>query len=329
MDAVCAKVEAANKLGDPLEAFPVFKKYDRNGLNVSIECKRVSSLDPATLDWAFELTKVNMQTLYEQSEWGWKDREKRDEMTDDRAWYLIALKDGSVPVAFSHFRFDVECGEEVLYCYEVQLESKVRRKGLGKFLIQILQLVANGTQMKKVMLTVFKHNRGAYQFFREALQFEIDDASPSMSGCCGEDCSYEILSRRTKFGSAPKSFQLKQTPEGTHQLLQQREREREIERQRMRFWVPTQRYMLQLVASQIVLKDARHLLEANERREPYKTGWEPIVSCPRGGNPSVPIWAGLFLPRWTASGEGNLWRSVRAATSLILLQVLEFQRPAR
>ncbi|KAM6435242.1 N-alpha-acetyltransferase 40 isoform 3-T3 [Liasis olivaceus] len=174
MDAVCAKVEAANKLGDPLEAFPVFKKYDRNGLNVSIECKRVSSLDPATLDWAFELTKTNMQTLYEQSEWGWKDREKREEMTDDRAWYLIALEDGSLPVAFSHFRFDVEYGEEVLYC----------------------------TQMKKVMLTVFKHNHGANQFFRDALQFEIDDTSPSVSGCCGEDCSYEILSRRTKFGES-------------------------------------------------------------------------------------------------------------------------------
>ncbi|XP_042295071.1 N-alpha-acetyltransferase 40 isoform X3 [Sceloporus undulatus] len=170
MDAVCAKVEAANKLEDPLEAFPVFKKYDRNG--------------------------------YEQSEWGWKDREKRDEMADDRAWYLIALEDGSLPVAFSHFRFDVECGDEVLYCYEVQLESNVRRKGLGKFLIQILQLVANGTQMKKVMLTVFKHNHGAYQFFKEALQFEIDDTSPSMSGCCGDDCSYEILSRRTKFGES-------------------------------------------------------------------------------------------------------------------------------
>ncbi|XP_061462278.1 N-alpha-acetyltransferase 40 isoform X2 [Rhineura floridana] len=175
-DAVCAKVDAANKLGDPLEAFPVFKKYDRNGLNISIDCKRGSSLDPATLDWAFELTKTNMQTLYEQSEWGWKDREKRDEMTDDRAWYLIALEDGSLPVAFSHFRFDVECGDEVLYCYEVQLESKVRRKGLGKFLIQILQLMAN--------------------------RFEIDDTSPSMSGCCGDDCSYEILSRRTKFGES-------------------------------------------------------------------------------------------------------------------------------
>ncbi|XP_049992840.1 N-alpha-acetyltransferase 40 isoform X1 [Alexandromys fortis] len=205
MDAVCAKVDAANRLGDPLEAFPVFKKYDRNGLNISIECKRVSGLEPATVDWAFDLTKTNMQTMYEQSEWGWKDREKREEMTDDRAWYLIAWENNSIPVAFSHFRFDVECGDEVLYCYEVQLESKVRRKGLGKFLIQILQLMANSTQMKKVMLTVFKHNHGAYQFFREALQFEIDDSSPSMSGCCGEDCSYEILSRRTKFGDSQHS----------------------------------------------------------------------------------------------------------------------------
>uniref|UniRef100_A0A8C7KB73 N-alpha-acetyltransferase 40, NatD catalytic subunit n=1 Tax=Oncorhynchus kisutch TaxID=8019 RepID=A0A8C7KB73_ONCKI len=60
----------------------------------------------------------------------------------------------------------------------------------------------NGIQMKKVMLTVFKHNHGAYQFFREALQFEIDDTSPSMSGCCGDDCTYEILSRRTKHAEA-------------------------------------------------------------------------------------------------------------------------------
>uniref|UniRef100_A0A8C6FXN2 N-alpha-acetyltransferase 40 n=1 Tax=Moschus moschiferus TaxID=68415 RepID=A0A8C6FXN2_MOSMO len=147
MDAVCAKVDAVNRLGDPLEAFPMFKKYDRNGLNVSIECKRVSGLEPATVDWAFDLTETNMQTI-----------EKREEMTDDRAWYLIARENRSVPVAFSHFRFDVECGDEVLYCYEVQWESKVRRKGLEKFLIQILQLMANSTQMKKVLLTVFNHS---------------------------------------------------------------------------------------------------------------------------------------------------------------------------
>lgn len=52
---------------------------------------------------------------YEQSEWGWKEREKREEMNDERAWYLLARDGDSAPVAFSHFRFDVECGEEVLY----------------------------------------------------------------------------------------------------------------------------------------------------------------------------------------------------------------------
>ncbi|KAI1229720.1 hypothetical protein IHE44_0010904, partial [Lamprotornis superbus] len=118
MAAVCAKVEAANKprdpaaarplfglfqLQDPLEAFPVFKKYDRNGLNVSIECRRVSGLEPSTLDWAFELTKANMQTLL------------------------------------------------ILGC-------------------QMWLWGPCSTQMKKVMLTVFKHNHGALQFFREALQ---------------------------------------------------------------------------------------------------------------------------------------------------------------
>nr|XP_046183857.1 N-alpha-acetyltransferase 40-like [Oncorhynchus gorbuscha] len=130
------------------------------------------------------------------------EREKRDEMDDERAWYLLTRDTDSSSVAFSHFRFDVECGEEVLYCYEVQLESRVRRKGLGKFLIQILQLIANSIQMKKVMLTVFKHNHGAHQFFRDAFRFEIDDTSPSMSGCCGDDCTYEILSRRTKHAEA-------------------------------------------------------------------------------------------------------------------------------
>ncbi|XP_064359216.1 N-alpha-acetyltransferase 40 [Dromaius novaehollandiae] len=203
MAAVCAKVEAANKLQDPLEAFPAFKTYDRNGLNLSIECKRVAGLDRATVDWAFELTKSNMQALYERSEWGWKEREKRQELTDERAWFLVARDAAARPVAFSHFRFDVEAGDEVLYCYEVQLESRVRRRGLGKFLLQILQLVANSTRMKKVMLTVFKHNAGAYHFFRQALQFDVDASSPGANGCCADGCSYEVLSRRTRFADGP------------------------------------------------------------------------------------------------------------------------------
>lgn len=46
----------------------------------------------------------------------------------------------SVILNFIFFKF---APLSLLCSYEVQLESRVRRKGLGKFLIQILQLIAN------------------------------------------------------------------------------------------------------------------------------------------------------------------------------------------
>jgi hypothetical protein len=51
------------------------------------------------------------------SEWGWSDKDKREEMTDDKAWYLIAkdLDNGGQPVAMVHFRYDLDNDDEVLY----------------------------------------------------------------------------------------------------------------------------------------------------------------------------------------------------------------------
>lgn len=48
-----------------------------------------------------------------------------------------------VSVILSFFFFFKFAPLSSLCSYEVQLESRVRRKGLGKFLIQILQLIAN------------------------------------------------------------------------------------------------------------------------------------------------------------------------------------------
>uniref|UniRef100_A0A8C9VLC4 N-alpha-acetyltransferase 40 n=1 Tax=Scleropages formosus TaxID=113540 RepID=A0A8C9VLC4_SCLFO len=183
-DAVFAKVEAASKIEDPLAFFPLFKKYDRNGLNLQIECKRVLSL--------------NSKCGYE-----WKqDTEKMEQFKDERAFYLLAYDANSTPVAFCLFRFSVDYGNEVIYCYELQLERQVQRKGLGKFLMQILQLIANRTEMRKVIVPVFRQNTGAYRFFREALQFDIDVYSPSTFSTYGNSSIHEILSRQTKFGEA-------------------------------------------------------------------------------------------------------------------------------
>ncbi|XP_069705395.1 N-alpha-acetyltransferase 40 [Periplaneta americana] len=192
-----AVVNKANNQVDPLAAFPVFRKFEKNGLTVMLECKLCGSLDASTVDWVFDLEKKNMKSLYEQCEWGWNEKVKREEMTDDRAWYLIARtpEPESRPVAFSHFRFDMDYGDEVLYCYELQLEEDVRRKGLGKFMLQVLELIGFSANMKKVVLTVLKHNPEAKAFFT-ALKYTLDETSPKDNVL--EQYSHEILSKLNK-----------------------------------------------------------------------------------------------------------------------------------
>jgi len=209
-----ARVKAANKLEDPLSPFAVFKNYERNGLTISLETKKVTEMDKQTVDWAFGLTKTNMQTHYEKSEWGWKGEEKQEEMTEDQAWYLLARDQDSKPVAFSHYRFDMEGETEVLYCYEIQLIPSVRKKGLGKFMMQVLELMANKHEMKCVMCTVFKHNEAAEIFFMKKLNYTVDETSPEQGIYDEEDFTYQILSKLTKHGQkAAKEAELE---EGAH-----------------------------------------------------------------------------------------------------------------
>ncbi|KAJ8984190.1 hypothetical protein NQ317_011099 [Molorchus minor] len=135
-----------------------------------------------------------MQVKYEQCTWGWSDQKKLDELTDERAWYLIAKCIDGTYLGFSHFRFDMDDGLEVLYCYELQLEPFVHRKGLGKFMMQILELVGFKNNMKKVVLTVLKNNQ--YSKFFKAMGYELDETSPVDDE--EESYPYEILSKINK-----------------------------------------------------------------------------------------------------------------------------------
>ena len=88
--------------------------------------------------WLMDLITRNMKAMYEQSQWGWKEANKKLEMLDDNAWYLIAKKedDGKL-LGFAHFRYDMDFDDEVLYVYEIQLEEEIQRKGLGRFMMQV------------------------------------------------------------------------------------------------------------------------------------------------------------------------------------------------
>lgn len=56
-----------------------------------------------------------MNFRYESCSWGWSDQKKLEELTDDAAWYLIAKATDGTLLGFSHFRFDIDEGIEVLY----------------------------------------------------------------------------------------------------------------------------------------------------------------------------------------------------------------------
>lgn len=45
-------------------------------------------------------------------------------------------------VGFLHYRFTVEEDVPVVYIYELQLESFIQNKGLGKFLMQLIELIS-------------------------------------------------------------------------------------------------------------------------------------------------------------------------------------------
>jgi len=194
MNSGWTNVNKANSQDNPLVALPSFQVYKRNDVNLLIEAKKVTDLDNETKEWIVDLMERNMKELYVQSEWGWNAGNKKAELMEDAAWYLLARDaDTKEPLAFSHFRFDMDHDDDVLYCYEIQLEESVRRKGLGKFMMKVLELMMMKCDLLKIMLTVFKHNDVASKFFKEVLKYEIDETCPYDT--VYEQFDYEILSR--------------------------------------------------------------------------------------------------------------------------------------
>jgi len=202
MDARVAIVKTANLQDDPLASLPSFKKYKKNDVDLTLSTKRVADLSPEKQEVIIDLLEKNMKKLYEESDWGWNAKNKRDEMLDDNAWYLLAEKSDGTIVGFSHFRFDMDYDDEVLYVYEIQIDPSFQRKGLGRFMMQVLELLGFKADMRKIMLTAFKHNHDASKFFKKMMKYEIDETNPvdhvDEMAAGIKEYDYEILSKFNK-----------------------------------------------------------------------------------------------------------------------------------
>ena len=106
------------------------------------------------------------------------------------------MEDEEVPVAFAHFRFEVEDsdGTPVAYVYELQVEDDARGRGVGRALMARVESIAENTRMARTMLTVLKTNAAAARFY-ERLGYVEDRDTPR-----DEACHYVILTKPAEAG---------------------------------------------------------------------------------------------------------------------------------
>lgn len=191
-----ARLAAANAMENPLAGLESFLSLTVNATSLTIKFQP-SPLPDKLRRQCLDLFERNMGDMYRQSDWGLNMAEKEEELSHENARFLIVSNEANDLIAFAHFRFDVndddDPTEEVLYVYELQVDKSARRCGLGRRIMSILELVARKAQMKKSMLTVFKHNEAAITFYTLKMKYKVDEISPSLHG---EDTDYEILSKQ-------------------------------------------------------------------------------------------------------------------------------------
>lgn len=105
-------------------------------------------------------------------EWPAEEKIKRREMVAEEACYIFVheiLSEGQDGVCrlnsqerirschgpiigFVHFRFILEEEIPVVYVYELQLEPRVQGKGLGKFLMQLMELISQKVPLYLICL---------------------------------------------------------------------------------------------------------------------------------------------------------------------------------
>lgn len=206
-------IKAAVSQKDPLSSFPNFRHYNTKDFSVYLDSGSGDSLSSPVKQYIQNLLKVNMEASYG-TEWPVEEKVKRREMVSSEARYIFVYEISNVDanimiklskkgrcnadgmddkghlVAFVHYRFTIEEEIPVLYVYELQLEHLVQGKGLGKFLMVLIELIAEKNKMRAVMLTVQKANMIAMNFYRNKLRYLMSTVSPSQMGL---QTNYELL----------------------------------------------------------------------------------------------------------------------------------------
>ena len=124
---------------------------------MTLSTERVTDINDKEQNAIVDLLTRNMKKLYEESNWGWNEKNKRSEMLEDAAWYLMARNSKGELYGFSHFRYDMDFDDEVLYVYEVSYDFTLHRPSFWFFFLILkvlsLTILTNFDYFKNKMIS--------------------------------------------------------------------------------------------------------------------------------------------------------------------------------
>ncbi|KAK9471518.1 uncharacterized protein V1510DRAFT_420142 [Dipodascopsis tothii] len=147
--------------------------------NLRLDVYSESSIPRDVFQQCFNLIESNLKHLYRQSALGWSSVDKQEEMREQGLIYVTLSQHehhATRVLGFVSFMHTEENGEDVVYCYEIQLASRIQGLGVGKSLMQVVESYAAHCAAPKCMLTVFSANR-AVEFYRK-IGYTLAENSP-------------------------------------------------------------------------------------------------------------------------------------------------------
>ncbi|KAI0428913.1 acyl-CoA N-acyltransferase [Xylaria sp. FL1042] len=159
---------------------PSWTSWTHSNTHISYSLALISAgrLTTNDLDACYNLIEETSRADYESSTTGWKPIKKLAEMKSPELRYILVRNHAGVVRGFTSLMPTYEEGEPVVYCYEIHLAAELRRTGLGRLLMSLLESVASHIPpIKKVMLTCFLSNQKALDFYKSA-GFTKDPISP-------------------------------------------------------------------------------------------------------------------------------------------------------
>jgi len=132
------------------------------------------------LDDFLDLFHRNMGDMYRNSSWGLDLQDKENEMEHHKAKYLVVKDCDEAMLGFIHYRVEYTDDNDAIamYVYELQIEERAQRQGIGRRLMKAMEYIAKAAQLDRILLTVFKSNTAALDFYTKSLMYVTDESNP-------------------------------------------------------------------------------------------------------------------------------------------------------